>query len=165
MSHPRPPATDLPPDPFHRSPGHERQLDRDIDVRRIVWTVLGILGLTVISMIAMWGLLSYLQGRAERTAPEVPAIRLQAADEPAPSPRLQASPERELIGMRAAEEELLSTYGPADGEAGTVRVPIERAMDMLAEQGAAIAPGSDRPVGVDSEAEASTPPDEAGGEP
>ena len=149
MAH-RPAAHELPGDPFHRPPGHEREIDRDIDVRRISWTVIGILVLTLVSMAAMWGLLVYLQSRAERTAPDVPAIRLQAAEEPPPGPRLQAMPERDLVEMRAAEEEVLSTYGWSDREAGTVRVPIERAMEMLAAERGAAAPGG-APAAVEGE--------------
>lgn len=160
MAERRATTSELPHDPFHRPPGHERQIDRDIDVRKISWTVVGILVLTLLSMAAMWGLLVYLQSRAERTAPDVPAIRLQAAEEPPPGPRLQATPERDLIRMRAEETEILSTYGWSDREAGTVRVPIERAMEMLAaERGGAPAAGGT--AAEDLEAVSTVPLDEA----
>jgi len=153
MAERRTTTRELPHDPFHRPPGHERQIDRDIDVRKISWTVIGILVLTLVSMAAMWGLLVYLQSRAERTAPDVPALHLQAAEEPPPGPRLQATPERDLLRMRAEETEVLTTYGWSDREAGTVRVPIDRAMEMLAAER-----GAGTPAGATATVEGETGP-------
>lgn len=162
MAERRTTTRELPHDPFHRPPGHERQIDRDIDVRKISWTVIGILVLTLVSMAAMWGLLVYLESRAERTAPEVPALHLQAAEEPPPGPRLQATPERDLLRMRAEETEVLTTYGWSDREAGTVRVPIDRAMEMLAAERGGAAPGGAAATGeTDLEPVGTVPRDEA----
>jgi hypothetical protein len=51
-----------------------------------------------------------------------------------PAPRLQVKPVADLDQVRAAQEELLNSYGWADKATGTVRVPIDRAMDMLIER-------------------------------
>jgi|RhiMethySRZTD1v2_1073278.scaffolds.fasta_scaffold10520_8 hypothetical protein len=58
-----------------------------------------------------------------------------------PSPRLQgvpglspSLPREDLEALRAREAERLGSYGPADA-GGFVRIPIERAMDLLLEKG------------------------------
>jgi hypothetical protein len=40
-----------------------------------------------------------------------------------------------LNDVRKREEDTLSTYGWVDQSAGTVHIPIDRAMDLLAQQG------------------------------
>ncbi len=52
-----------------------------------------------------------------------------------PQPRLQVVPARDLQTARIDEEALLNSYGWVDPEAGVVRIPIERAIDVLAQRG------------------------------
>jgi len=41
----------------------------------------------------------------------------------------------QLRSLRQSEEETLSSYGWVDRKAGIVRIPIDRAMDLVAERG------------------------------
>jgi hypothetical protein len=52
-----------------------------------------------------------------------------------PTPRLQAEPRLDLQGFRQAQQELLNSYGWVDKNAGVVRIPVARAMDLLLQQG------------------------------
>jgi hypothetical protein len=52
-----------------------------------------------------------------------------------PAPRLQVDPRIDLDRLHAEERERLTTYGWADRERGLARMPIERAMELLAERG------------------------------
>ena len=55
---------------------------------------------------------------------------------PAPQfPRLQVSPPSDLNAFRAREEAELNSYGWLNKTAGVVRIPIERAMDLLLAKG------------------------------
>ena len=83
--------------------------------------------LTLLSMGWLW--------RVSR-APEVsiPAM-LRQPERLRPGPRLQVSPAKDLQEMRAVEERRLHSYRWIDLEAGIVSVPIERAMEILAERG------------------------------
>ncbi len=67
-----------------------------------------------------------------------------AAAQPSPMDAFRETPEGPLLqpgsgqGLaehRAREDELLSRYGWVDRENGVVRVPIERAMELLLERG------------------------------
>ena len=52
-----------------------------------------------------------------------------------PSPQLEIDERTELNKDRLREEQTLSTYDWVDQNAGTVRIPIDRAMDLIAERG------------------------------
>jgi len=52
-----------------------------------------------------------------------------------PLPRLQVYPVRHWKDFQEAERERLETYGWMDKSTGAVHIPIERAMDLIAERG------------------------------
>jgi hypothetical protein len=64
-----------------------------------------------------------------------PIHPLAAEREQPPRPRLQETPAIDLREFRAREDERLSTYGWVDRSAGIVRVPIERAIEIVAREG------------------------------
>lgn len=52
-----------------------------------------------------------------------------------PEPQLETNERTELNKIRAGEEETLSTYDYVDKSAGIVRIPIDRAMDLIVQRG------------------------------
>lgn len=50
-------------------------------------------------------------------------------------PALQIHPVADLDAYRAQEAELLNSYGWVDKGAGVARIPIDRAIDLISEQG------------------------------
>jgi len=60
---------------------------------------------------------------------------LSYTGEPAPEPSLEVKPGRDLKTMRAEEDKILKSYAWIDQEKNTVRIPIDRAIDILAERG------------------------------
>jgi len=52
-----------------------------------------------------------------------------------PSPQLEVNERTELNDERLREENTLSTYDYVDKNAGTVRIPIDRAMELVAQRG------------------------------
>jgi len=50
-------------------------------------------------------------------------------------PVLQIHPIADLDAYRAQEAELLHSYGWVDKDAGVARIPIDRAIDLISEQG------------------------------
>jgi hypothetical protein len=52
-----------------------------------------------------------------------------------PEPRLQLSPPADMEAFRAREEGELTTYGWVNKTSGIVRIPIQRAMEILAQRG------------------------------
>jgi hypothetical protein len=52
-----------------------------------------------------------------------------------PAPRLQTGPRLDLQHLKQTQQELLHSYGWVDKSAGVVRIPIDRAMDLLVQRG------------------------------
>jgi hypothetical protein len=52
-----------------------------------------------------------------------------------PNPRLQQNPADDLARMKAEEYQRITTYGWVDRKAGIARIPVDRAMDILAKSG------------------------------
>jgi hypothetical protein len=120
--------------------------DRDINLKAIAYTVVGLALLVAVSMLLMWWLGQDLK-RAEVAADPVPSPIPEAAGRQVPpEPRLQGapdsafaerqgSPELELRQMRAEEDQVLDGYGWVDEAAGVARIPVGRAVEILAAHG------------------------------
>jgi hypothetical protein len=52
-----------------------------------------------------------------------------------PQPRLEGDERREINDFREQEEQTLNSYGWVDQQAGVVRIPIDRAMQLVAQRG------------------------------
>jgi hypothetical protein len=63
------------------------------------------------------------------------------------SPLLQISPRLDLRDFRAQEDKQLTGYGWIDRTAGVVRVPIDRAMELVLQKGLPVATNSARSAG------------------
>ena len=119
--------------------GHETS---DVSVRGL-FAFAGGLFLTVaailIGLIALFWVFRYVNTRLnERIARQEPgaASRVHLAPD-YDGPLLQVKPEEDLRWMRAHNAIDLNDYGWVDQPAGVVRLPIDRAMDLLAERGLA----------------------------
>jgi hypothetical protein len=95
----------------------------------------------VAALFLLFGLFRYLLSREGGP----PAGRSQvAASEPVkafPQPQLQQSEVLDLKAVRAAEDQVLNSYAWIDPEKGVVRIPIDRAMDLLVERGLPVRAG------------------------
>jgi hypothetical protein len=105
----------------------------DFSPRAIRWFTAGLAALTLMVFVLMGWLLWVLSdGRPPGqgiAAPTLPAPNLS------PAPDLQVAPSRDYQEMRAAEEAQLHSYGWVDRQAGVAAIPIERAMELLAQRG------------------------------
>ncbi len=84
---------------------------------------------------AAWGLQVILTGRLPSLQPPNGGLAVIPNVTPASEPRLQPNPVQDLQAWRAAEDHLLHSYGWIDQNAGVVRIPIERAMDLVVARG------------------------------
>ena len=71
----------------------------------------------------------------EATPYEMQQREMTRIEETFPSPRLQVNEYGELDMYRKAQAEQLDEYRWINKDAGTVRIPIERAMELIAERG------------------------------
>jgi hypothetical protein len=139
------------------SNGHGDYERSDIGARGVLYFLAGlaVAGLLVYFVVA--GLYSYLEKRSEaEQVPVSPLVTNAPADtrhigrdypqDAFPNPKLEEDEHGQLNGIRLQEEQTLSTYTYIDKNAGTVRIPLDRAMDLIAQRGlpvrAQAAPGS-----------------------
>src|ERR1700722_6542728 len=118
---------------------------RDIGVAGIVYFIVGLAVATFIVHLVLAGLYDYLDKRARALQPPVNALVENAPPDTRnvaphyperafPNPRLETDERDQLNGIRLDEERTLNSYGWADEKAGTVRIPIERAMELEAQR-------------------------------
>ncbi len=138
--------------------GHGDYERQDIGVAGILYFLLGLAVAGVFVYFIVVGIYSYLEKRneAEQT-PVSPLVTNAPADtrhlppeyktdsegadydkyleKSFPAPQLETNERTELNKIRLREEDTLSTYDYVDKNAGTVRIPIDRAMDLIAQRG------------------------------
>lgn len=128
------------------SAGNGRFERRDIGVAGVLYFLLGLAVAGLMVHFIVTGLYSYLDKRSElQQTPVNPLVtnapkdtRHILKDYPQgafPNPRLEEDERGQLNGILLKEEETLNTYDWVDQKAGTVRIPIERAMDLIAQRG------------------------------
>jgi hypothetical protein len=119
-------------------PGHGRTEAKyektDIDARKVaVWGLVLVAIVCAIGIAGSFLVFRYLERKTESdVAPPSELYRLQ---QPPPEPRLLPQPWRNMEELRVASEKHLNSYGWADRPNGVVRVPIDRAIGLLAERG------------------------------
>jgi hypothetical protein len=117
-----------------------------VNFRGIVWFLVVIFVTTFVCQGLVTGIFKYFEydvdqsdpGRAPLAAsvsmPQIKDGRVLAGT-PMPEPNLLADDPAPLAAFRADEESRLTTYGVTDKNAGTYRIPIERAKELLLKQG------------------------------
>jgi len=111
-----------------------QKLDRELNLKALIIFAVSLTGVVLAMAALMWILSGTLRSRLmgqDPPPPKLPAARIQ---QPPPEPRLQAKPEEDLRQMRREDEALLSSFGWIDEASGIAHVPIETAIDLLAEE-------------------------------
>lgn len=114
-----------------RGRDHER---KDVDVVSLFMIVLMLFLACGLISLAIAILMRYFNLREPpKTAgrANIPATRAEEF----PAPRLEVKPGASLAELHAAEDVDLRSYGWIDRDAGIVRIPIERAMQLIIERG------------------------------
>jgi hypothetical protein len=109
-----------------RGPGYE---ERDVNVFMVGKFAFALVLMTLFAMALLYGLFRYFQSQSGGQARTADPARTF------PQPQLQRTPIPDLKTVRAAEEHILTSYDWVDRGKGVVRIPIDRAMDLLVERG------------------------------
>lgn len=115
-----------------RAAGHE-VTDADagplvkVGIALAILVIIGFVG-----MIVMFRTLAYVQPLYEGADEPHPLSETRA---PMSGPRLQPDPPREKGQLEAYEAQQLTTYDWVDKESGIARIPVDRAIDILASSG------------------------------
>ena len=163
--------------PNTNTTGHGDFERRDIGVAGVLYFLLGLAVFCLIMHFLVTGLFSVLENRSQEQQTPVSPLVTNAPEDtrhlPAeyktdnestayekylkknfPAPQLETDERSQLNKVRLAEEQTLNTYDYIDQKVGTVRIPIERAMDLIAQRGL--------PVRTQGAATTSMPPQSVG---
>lgn len=132
-------------------PSHGSYEHQDLQPSGILYFLLSLVLITVVCLFALKGLYAYLDRRDKASQPEVNPLvtnvptdtRHVAAGYPQtafPNPKLEEDERGQLNGILLNEQSMLYTYGWVDEKAGTVRIPIDRAMDLIVQRGLPVRP-------------------------
>jgi len=127
---------------------------QDLQVSGILYFLLTLAIATVLTALFMVGVYKFLDKHERANQPAVsplvanvpkPELNTRAeyeqyAEKTFPNPRLETDERNQLNQIRTQEDDLLDSYGWVDEPAGTVRIPIQRAMDLLVQRGLPVRP-------------------------
>ncbi|HEX5433771.1 MAG TPA: hypothetical protein VFY05_06005 [Candidatus Angelobacter sp.] len=157
--------------PLGSTLGFERE---DLSPRLIISFLIGLAIFGFFLYFAMRGLLAVADHYTEQhqtakspmvaTSPETRSVTPSDVEK-FPEPRLETYEPTEIFGFRAEEEKQLNSYGWVDQKTGAVHIPIERAMDLIAERGLPTTPktGEFPPAEVNMVRAAAARSDQSGG--
>src|SRR5438128_1977992 len=115
--------------------GETDQENRDVNVRAVTGFGMGIAGTVIVVALLMWFLFDRFAARETSRSPQPEPMAASNPRKEPPEPRLQKAPVMDLKEFRAAEDAILNSYGWVDPEKGVVRIPVERAMELVAKEG------------------------------
>jgi hypothetical protein len=120
----------------------ERQ---DLGARGILEFFAGLVIMGVVVALILLGMFHVMDRYQQAHQPEQnPLVKVTEADtrrvtsgevDSFAQPQLETNEIGQLSGQRLREEEVLNTYGWVDQKAGVARIPIDRAMALMAQRG------------------------------
>lgn len=166
--------------------------ESDVAVRPLLWFVAGLTVFTIITCAVMFVMFNYFQGREQAQELKASPLAREGKERLPPEPRLQLAPgfgvttddgrvidlSNESIGksdripqpqseywaVRDEWKREMDEYGWADEKAGTVRLPINRAMELyLQRRGQPAQQGSGKSAGTQAAPTETTPSDSSSG--
>jgi hypothetical protein len=142
----------------HGDEGFERQ---DLSAHGVFAFLISLAVGGVLVYFVVWGLYDFMDARQRSHQPQQSPLvkqvetdtRIVSPEEITkfPQPRLERNERVEIKDFRLKEEQTLNSYGWVDEKAGVVRIPIERAMQLVAQRGLPTTPkaGTVPPAAVD----------------
>jgi hypothetical protein len=125
-------------DPGPERPGENPQVSherKDVNVFQITAFGIALLFGCIVVIFAMWAMFDFLYSRENAKNPTNRPSMVTERQKLPPQPRLQAIPKIELGKLRHNEEQILTSFGWLDQGKGTVRIPIDLAIDIVAKKG------------------------------
>jgi hypothetical protein len=115
--------------PKHGEEGYEHA---DANVRSL-YQFGAVLAILIVAV--MWAMVYTYNFFAKHESLGPPASPFENQRELPPQPRLQPQPATDLKRYCEIEQQQLTTYGWVDQNNGLVRIPVDRAMDLVLEKG------------------------------
>jgi hypothetical protein len=115
------------------NPKHQHET-REAVPRYILYFAAGVALAVMAGFLVSWGTLEYLIRHQKYPAPQSAISRGRTLPPPG-MPQLQSHPDTDLQVYLKNQREMLDSYGWVNRKDGVVRIPIQRAMNILLQQG------------------------------
>jgi hypothetical protein len=115
------------------SPGYET---RDANVRGVIAFLVTLSIVLAMALLVSWGIFRYFSMTLPDRKPASPFTEIRQLPS---GPELQVYPRQDYVRFLENQQRSLESYAWENRDAGTVRVPIERAMDLLLQKGLPVA--------------------------
>lgn len=132
----------------------EQEFDREISYRGLRIFAIGMAALVLVAVFLMWAFSSYLREGLVAADPPPPALPEARRPHTPPGPRLQTEFTSDVERLRQTEEALLTGYAWVDRGTGRSRIPVERAMELVAAGALETAEPQSAPAPAEKAAEA-----------
>jgi hypothetical protein len=115
-----------------KKPRHDHERS-DWDLRYVVWgSIVLVVSVAIILAVSWWIFRKFDRWAADR---QMGTARTTALENIPPEPRLQISPGDDWTEMLKREQAILNSYRWIDRSQRIVHIPIQRAMELLADRG------------------------------
>jgi hypothetical protein len=104
----------------------------DVQIEAIPWVVGGFVVVMILFFVGVWWIYRFY--RSVDASHDERRTYVQQATPIPPEPRLQVDPEVDLQRFRAEQARQLNSYGWAAPEEQRVRIPVERAMELVIQE-------------------------------
>lgn len=118
-----------------RKPPAVLATDAELNSKAIVYVGVGTAVVTLVAMVVVWWMLLGLRKLENAEDPAPSALPEAAVRMVPPVPRLEVSPPQNFKDLREREDAVLNAPAWIDQGAGTVRLPIDLALDVVARRG------------------------------
>lgn len=112
--------------------GHEHA---DVDLSGANRFILIMAAFLAVTFAFIYFVFTKWEGDFRAGQPQPSPVAARDGDRLPPLPRLQTTPYADLKAFTASEDEVLTTYAWVDKEKGVVRLPIAKAIELVAERG------------------------------
>jgi hypothetical protein len=126
--------------------GHGSFERQDLQPSGILYFLLALVVMLLVCIVALVGVFDFLDHREKALQPAVNPLLINIPADTRhipsgypqsafPNPRLEEDERGQLDGISLEQEKTLYSYGWVDEKGGTVRIPIERAMELIVQRG------------------------------
>ena len=130
--------------PTRNQPNHDGFEQEDLSSRSALYFLAGLVLVCVVVYLIVFGMYRFLDSYATAHQPPMSPMVTPEADtravtpenaETFPQPRLEENERTQFRSFIEDQDRKLATYDWVDKDRGTVRIPIDRAMELIAQRG------------------------------
>ena len=114
---------------------HGGGVDSELNYKGIFGFLIALLVLLAVVFLIVWGVSAWQKTRLSRQDAPPPVLAEARVKSVPEGPLLQSDPEKDLRLFRAREDAVLSGWAWADAARTHARIPVERALEIVAARG------------------------------